>query len=267
MVHPDDTPLGRAACVSTPPPAPVRAKKPNRKPRKAAPQARPPAARQPVPTDPVVDARQTQAYDLSIQGISNAQIAGLLHVSRRTIAEDIDMEGQRRALERDLDRQATIGRSLARYEKIIGEGFLRAQELRRDARASASSMERTALRGIIPREMAVIIRAQQAIEAVLGLHKVDVKVSNTTVTVNAPDVTQTIRDVFEAMPPEDRARFREEAYRRKMALRNVTPGFALPEQAGQAGKIEPESPKSRLETTPYRMDSQARGEARRKEVG
>jgi len=111
-----------------------------------------------------------RAYELSVCGFSNLAIAATLKCDRKTVTRDIAMEGQRRALESAGDREQLIGRSVAFYDKLISDSFLRIAEIR--AAIAAATRERTKieLRHLVRLEVDGIRKSKRQSEEVQGLH-------------------------------------------------------------------------------------------------
>ena len=134
--------------------------------------------RSPQPVSPSQDLRQTQAFELHVDGWGARKIAKHLGVNRGTVALDIQMEGQRRARELKDQREAQIAMSVARYESVILHANNEIADLSvqiEEERAKPDSVDRPRLQAMNTAEQAmrgherVIIEAQTRIDELFGL--------------------------------------------------------------------------------------------------
>jgi hypothetical protein len=82
------------------------------------------------PADSALVERQSKCFDLSIQGFTNTSIGRLVAIDRGTVARDVRAEADRRAKEYAHDRNSSVARSVAFYERVISDSVLRMQEFR-----------------------------------------------------------------------------------------------------------------------------------------
>lgn len=139
---------------------------------------RPP--RTPDPPDPHIDARQTQAYELHVAGRSKRAIAAALGVSLETIALDIRMEAERRAMDRHAERETLIATSASRYENVIASAREAIDACRRTAYEELDVSENGTTRRVRAVKDAKLlaamvlhqdslVKAQKALDRVLGI--------------------------------------------------------------------------------------------------
>jgi hypothetical protein len=163
--------------------------------------------REPIP-DPAIEQRQVQCFELSISGISNTAIAKMLGCHRHAVAKDIQVEGERRALERAGDRENAIARAVARYEALIGAATLRQQALRNDALQASKWTARARYHDLVRLEGIEIRKLQHAIEAVQGLH-ISLSVDASTTTINLPSAQDNALAAFANVDPKMRSVMRQ----------------------------------------------------------
>jgi hypothetical protein len=177
--------------------------------------------RDPIPTNPHIDERQTRAYDLRVQGASIGVIATQLGVSHGTAALDIKLEGQRRAAERESDRRLAIENSLSGYESVALAARFAINQIAQELAAAQSWKERVALRSLLPKERQVILKAMRQAEEVQGLHDAKLAIHVDNSTTNQNTVFIEAQEILGSLTGDMRAVLRER--RRVEALKNVTP--------------------------------------------
>jgi hypothetical protein len=124
--------------------------------------------------DPAVLARQIRAFDLRATGATIVSIAGALGVDRSTIARDLQVETERRRVERSHDRAALIEQSAARHDQLYAT--LRADVFKlgdlADAAASRGDFKREVhLRSVRSSTLRTMVVALSNFDTLHGLRR------------------------------------------------------------------------------------------------